>query len=235
MMKESFYALPHRQQVLCAEALMSPTEKAMTRRYIVTGGPGSGKSTLVAMLEARGHRCYPEVSRELIRREARRPNGVMPWTDLENFARLAFAEMLHQHNHAEESGKTCFFDRGIPDIFGYLRKSGLDIPPNYLEAHEACRYERMVFILPPWPEIYVNDSERPQSLEEAEVLHHAIREVYESLGYDLIEVPRITVEARCEFILWKLQQGKKANLRFNPKPNLHPPCRSSTLAETTSP
>jgi predicted ATPase len=235
MMKESLYAEPPRRLTSGTDAGIIATETATTHRYIITGGPGSGKSTLVAMLEARGHRCYPEVSRELIRREARRPDGVMPWTDLETFARLAFAEMLLQHNHAEESGKICFFDRGIPDIFGYMRKSGLDIPPNYLEAHEACSYECMVFILPPWPEIYVNDSERPQSPEEAEALHHAIREVYESLGYDLIEVPRITVEARCEFVLWKLQQGKKANLRFNPKPNLHLPCRSSTLAETTTP
>ncbi|RXK88385.1 hypothetical protein EST62_03260 [Chlorobaculum sp. 24CR] len=183
---------------------MIATETKTARRYIITGGPGSGKSTLIEALETRGHRCYREVSRELIRREARRPGGVTPWNDLEAFARLAFAEMLLQHDHAAEAGERCFFDRAIPDIFGYLRRSGLSVPAHYLETHARCRYERTVFILPPWPEIYINDAERPQTLAEAEALHDAIRTAYESLGYELIEVPRMPVNARCEFVLGSL-------------------------------
>lgn len=171
------------------------------RKYIVTGGPGSGKSTLVGMLEQRGHRCYPEVSRELIRQESQRPDGVMPWNDLEAFARLAFTEMLLQHDNVEETGGPCFFDRGLPDIFGYLRRSSLDIPEEYLEAHAKCSYERTVFILPPWEEIYINDSERPQSFDESTQLYNALREVYESLGYLLIEVPKLPLPARCDFVL----------------------------------
>jgi predicted ATPase len=180
---------------------MIATETATTRRYIITGGPGSGKSTLIEALETRGHRCYPEVSRELIRREARRPGGVMPWNDLKAFARLAFAEMLLQHDHGADAGDLCFFDRGIPDIFGYLYHSGLDIPAHYLETHARCRYQRTAFILPPWPEIYINDTERPQTLAESKALHDAIRKGYESLGYDLIEVPKMPVDARSEFVL----------------------------------
>jgi predicted ATPase len=187
-----------------AEGRMIASETKTARRSIITGGPGSGKSTLIEALEERGCRCYPEVSRKLIRREARRPGGVTPWNDLEAFARLAFSEMLLQHDHATEAGERCFFDRALPDIFGYLHESGLDVPEIWLDTHANCRYERTVFILPPWPEIYVNDAERPQSPAEAEALHDAIRAVYESLGYELIEVPKLPVEARCKFVLENL-------------------------------
>lgn len=183
---------------------MITTDTATTRRHIITGGPGSGKSTLIDCLEQRGYRCYREVSRELIRREARRPDGVMPWNDLEAFARLAFTEMLIQHDHAGDTPGPSFFDRGLPDIFGYLNQRGLDIPTNYLETHAQCRYEQTVFILPPWPEIYINDSERPQTPDEAEALHHAIRTVYDSLGYTLIELPKLPVAERCDFVLENL-------------------------------
>ncbi|AAM72163.1 MAG TPA: hypothetical protein DEB17_03800 [Chlorobaculum sp.] len=196
---------------------MIASKTATTRRYVITGGPGSGKSTLIEALEARGQRCYPEVSRELIRREARRPNGVMPWNDLEAFARLAFTEMLLQHDHAEEAGERCFFDRAIPDIFGYLLERGIDIQESWLDVHRRCRYERTVFILPPWPEIYVNDAERPQTLAEANALHNAIHAVYESLGYELIEVPRMPVEARCEFVLGRLCCGKEEAIKYSRK------------------
>ena len=99
-----------------------------------------------------------------------------PWNDLEAFA----------------------------DIFGYLCQRGIDIPAHYLETHARYRYGSTVFILPPWPEIYINDTKRPQTLAESKALHDAVRKAYESLGYDLIEVPRMAVKARCEFVLRNL-------------------------------
>lgn len=172
-----------------------------TKRYIVTGGPGSGKSTLIEALGQRGVRCYPEVSRALIRREAARPDGVTPWKNLPAFARLAFTEMVRQHDDASKAPSPCVFDRGIPDIFGYLLHGGHEIPEEFLAGHAGCRYEPLVFILPPWQEIYVNDRERPQSYRESRELHDSIRKVYESLGYRLLEVPKLPVERRCRFLL----------------------------------
>jgi len=182
------------------------------RRFIITGGPGSGKSTLLGALRKEGLRCYAEVSRELIRQQAARPDGVLPWRNLPAFARLAFSEMLRQHDHADGSAGICFFDRGVPDIFGYLRHGGYEIPGDYLAAHARCRYERVVFILPPWEEIYVNDSERPQRFEESAELYHAIGNTYATLGYTLVEVPKMSVDRRCSFILEHLEKPENRPL-----------------------
>jgi predicted ATPase len=66
-----------------------------------------------------------------------------------------------------------------------------------------------VFILPPWPEIYVNDAERPQTLAETESLHDAIRAVYESLGYELIEVPKLPGRSEMRVCAWEFVRVKK--------------------------
>ena len=34
---------------------------------VLIGGPSSGKTTLIDALKEKGHTCYPEVSREVIR------------------------------------------------------------------------------------------------------------------------------------------------------------------------
>jgi predicted ATPase len=41
----------------------------------------------------------------------------------------------------------------------------------------------------------------PESFSTADAVYYAIRMVYESLGDYLIEVPKLPVEARCEFVL----------------------------------
>jgi predicted ATPase len=57
-----------------------------------------------------------------------------------------------------------------------------------------------VFIAPPWPEIFVADAERKQSLAEAEATYRAMIEVYTGLGYDLVALPRAPVAERVRFV-----------------------------------
>lgn len=168
--------------------------------YIITGGPGSGKSTLIEGLRSRGYRCYSEVSRQLIRQQRMVTDGVLPWENMPAFARLAFDAMIGQYEDALRSCGVCFFDRGIPDIFGYLEAAGHPVPQYYLDRHAGCRYHRTVFVLPPWQEIFVNDSERPQSYHESVALYRALRTVYERLGYELCELPKTTVDERIGFL-----------------------------------
>ena len=169
-------------------------------RYIITGGPGSGKSSLIEALRNKGVHCYSEVSRELIRQQIMISDGVMPWNNLPAFARLAFNGLLRQHDPSLSTSNLVFFDRGLPDIFGYLHHGGFAIPLDFLEAHAGCRYNTEVFILPPWPDIYIKDSERPQSYEESEALFHSIHNTYNSLGYTLHEVPKASVTERINYL-----------------------------------
>ncbi len=171
-----------------------------TLRYVITGGPGSGKSTLLDVLSERGSCCFEEVSRRLIKEQAVLDNGIMPWNDLPAFAELAIEAMVQQYHMSQEVEGLCFFDRAIPDVFGYLKNGGFSVPPEYRALLKECRYQDDVFVLPPWPDIFEQDNERPQTYEESVSLYHALCDAYDSCGFTLHHVPKGSVERRVGFI-----------------------------------
>ena len=62
-------------------------------------------------------------------------------------------------SHREGSGLSgpIFFDRGIPEVVGYLNLCHIPVPRRRVRAAELCRYNKRVFIAPYWPEIFVRD------------------------------------------------------------------------------
>jgi predicted ATPase len=171
------------------------------RFFVVTGGPGSGKSTIVEALARHGLATTAEAGRAVIREQVRAGGRALPWLDRAAFADLMLDHDLRSYRLAEEARGTVVFDRGIPDVAGYLRLSGLPVPPHVEDAARRHRYNRRVFVAPPWPEIYRGDEERRQTLEEAERTYHAMVETYSGLGYELVPLPRASVEERVRAVL----------------------------------
>ena len=81
-----------------------------------------------------------------------------------------------------------------------LNLSDLPVPVHAVAAARLFRYARTVFIAPPWPQIFRNDAERHQTLEEAERTYEAMVEVYTALGYTLVPLPLVSVEERVRFV-----------------------------------
>ena len=108
---------------------------------------------------------------------------------------------MRSHEMLKGQEGPVFFDRGVPDVIGYLELVGLAVPRSMLRAAELHRYNPRVFIAPPWPEIFRNDQERRQDFDEAVRTYEAMRRVYQRLGYDLVELPRKLLEARVRFVL----------------------------------
>lgn len=176
-------------------------------RIIITGGPGFGKTTLIRELEDSGFNCVHESSREIIHRQIEDGGNSLPWQDLKGFSEMVFQKRLEQFLQAT-SGPS-FFDRGIPDIAAYLRVAGLELWPELTDSFFQHRYFPTVFLTPPWPEIFRNDEERKESLEEAIHIHEAIQAQYLQLGYQCIEVPRGAASSRAGFVLEQLRMGNE--------------------------
>ena len=169
--------------------------------HIITGGPGSGKSSLIAGLAARSLRTMPEAGRAIIQDQVSIGGKALPWADREMFAELMLSWEMRSYREAGTSSAAVIFDRGIPDVIGYLRLCGLPVPDATLRAAEQQRYAQRVFLAPHWPEIFAQDAERKQTPEEAEATCRAMIEVYADLGYDLVELPHAPVAERVDFVL----------------------------------
>jgi predicted ATPase len=177
----------------------------MTERFFVlTGGPGSGKSTLIDRLAEDGLARSEEAGRGVIRDQMAVGGLALPWKDPGLFAELMLCWELRSYRMAQDAEGPVLFDRGVPDIVGYLRLEGRAVPDHVAEAARLFRYNRRVFIAPPWPEIYEHDGERRQSLDEAERTYASMVETYAEYGYELVELPRAPVEERARFVLERL-------------------------------
>jgi predicted ATPase len=177
---------------------------ATDRLHVLTGGPGSGKSTLIAALAQARVATSPEVGRQVIREQLAAGGGALPWADELAFAEAMWPREVAAHAVALATGRAVVLDRGAPDVVGFLRVSGLSVPPHIDAVARNTRYNSRVFLAPFWPEIYAHDAERKQSPEVAAATEAVMRATYADNGYTLVELPRAPVAERVRFILDRL-------------------------------
>lgn len=171
------------------------------RLFVLTGGPGSGKTTLIEALQRAGFACMVEAGRSIIQDQMEIGGRALPWSDPVLFAEMMLCWEMRSYRSAQGHAGPVFLDRGVPDVVGYLRLVGAAVPAHMQKAAATFRYEPRVFIMPPWPQIFTQDSERKQTLQEAERTYDAMVETYTSLGYTLTTVPRMPVDDRVRFII----------------------------------
>ncbi len=96
-----------------------------------------------------------------------------------------------------EKDEIIFFDRGVPDSIAYYKLNGLDSTEPFQKSGEV-RYQN-VFLFERLR--FLTDPVRTEDEKTARRLNRLIQESYQSLGYDIIHVPLLSVEERTEFIL----------------------------------
>jgi predicted ATPase len=116
--------------------------------------------------------------------------------DIENYRR---------HSHEPN---WVFFDRGVIEAIAMVHEVE-PLPPGELGAMiSVYRFHPLVFLLPPWEEIYRPDTERDQTLGDAIDVHAKIEQWYRSCGYTLHEVPRLPVAPRADHVLQVLSDPR---------------------------
>jgi predicted ATPase len=169
---------------------------------IISGCSGGGKSTLLAELKRRGHATVEEPGRRIVRQELEGGGSALPWIDGVAFARRAVAMSLSDRVSAGANTGWTFFDRGLIDAAAALQHlTGEPVLADLVQSH---RYNRRVFLAPPWPEIFATDPERRHGFDAALAEYDRLVEVYPSLGYEVVLLPKCAVTARADFVLREL-------------------------------
>ena len=172
----------------------------MHQKVVITGGPGTGKSTVIAALQNQ-YRCMPEVSRSVTRDAQKQGIDQLFLHDPLIFSELLLKERINQYEAAEKfADETIFFDRGIPDVMGYLDYLEVEYPEQFRKESLERRYDR-IFMMPPWKKIYQTDSERYESFDQSLLIFERLKSTYSTLGYHFEIIPEASVENRIEFIL----------------------------------
>lgn len=165
---------------------------AFTGKFIITGPPGSGKSSLIEHLAGLGYWIAPEAAREVVK-------------SIKDQRSTVFNEAVISRNRElygkAPSDQTCFFDRGVPDTVAYARWCGDPCVDEYEEVARMYSYSEPVFLLPYWKAIFSNDQVRQEDLFASRAIERHLFEVYRELGYTVFTLPRDSIEERAGLIL----------------------------------
>jgi predicted ATPase len=175
----------------------------MSKRFIITGAMGSGKSTVLKLLHAEGLNVIEEPARQILAEQRSINDEGVPEKNPKYFSQLMLSRAIYQFKQTEKFDGNVIYDRGIPDIIAYFQLFNLNYPPAQ-QASKLFRYEQKVFIFPAWQEIYTTDEERKMSFESAKDFGIKVQQIYSEYGYKLINVPCISSEERTQFIIEQL-------------------------------
>ena len=173
------------------------------QKIIISGPPGSGKTEIIKKLDQKGFQCFFEVNPT---NTSHMHDQVISDKIIRNHKQIL---SLHIFNTRKEQycssiikkGDFTFYDRSMIDVVAYLDYWMEEYPDSWDKTIEECRYANKVFYTPNWKEIYVKSPNRHETFTEAKLIDLVLRKTYLKFNYKLIEVHKLAVKERVEFIL----------------------------------
>ena len=166
------------------------------KKYIITGAPATGKTTLINLLKEKLP-CMDEVSRKVIMEQQETNGRGIPWLDLPLFSELVYHKTMQELS----CSKALICDRSLLDLEAYFEVVDLPIPPYLLDFPYQDFYHNKVYFAPTWQAIYCQDKQRLQDFDYCLELEKSLLNKYLSKGFEIIRLPKSTPLKRVEFIL----------------------------------
>jgi predicted ATPase len=184
------------------------------KKFVLTGGPCTGKTTLLKALNNQGYQMVQEAA-TLVFQETK-TQGVPAIQGKEfDFQKKLITKQIELESKLNNATEA-FLDRGTVDNLAYCKLFKINPPQEIIDMAVNNRYSG-IFLLN-FLDKYETDTEvRKEPFEVACKIHNLIKETYQEYGYKLIEVPPLAIEARTNFIIGKIQEFDSYNLNIASK------------------
>ena len=171
------------------------------KKYILTGGPGTGKSTIALALEQKGEYIIREAAEDIIKKL--QAEGVKePWK-LPDFQQRILELQLQREARVHPEAERVFIDRGTADGLAYAQP-GTEIYERILEEAKKADYCK-IFLVEQLGQTE-KTAVRREDHEEARKLGEKLEQTYKQLGYEPIRIPAGPLEERVARILEEIDR-----------------------------
>lgn len=172
--------------------------RTKTNWYVITGGPGSGKTTTVNLLSKLGYKVTIEHARHYIDTQMQQGRTLEEIKRNQEAFQKGVLDMQIEQEALLSPDEEVFLDRALPDAFAYYQFLKLPVTRNVMDALETWDYKK-IFVLDLLP--LVQDYARREDEKAQKEIHRFLIDVYSALGYSIIRVPALSPIERVNFIL----------------------------------
>ncbi|MFA9289362.1 MAG: AAA family ATPase [Weeksellaceae bacterium] len=173
-----------------------------TNWWVVTGGPSTGKSTVLKALALRGYPIMTEAAGDYIDERIFWGKTIEEIRANERAFQISVLRMKEQREDMLPANELMLFDRSLhADTFAYMGMIPLMENDNSSDVVTVVkkRYQG-VFLLDPL-DVYEENYARTEDAQQANRIHIAIGNANRLLGYEPINVPVLPIQERAQFII----------------------------------
>ncbi len=173
------------------------------KKYVLTGAPGAGKTSILIELEILNESVIRESASDyIIWRQSK--GELEPWLNVENFQNGIINLQLQREKYIKNvNNGRIFFDRSLIDSLAYYQKNEVTPPEYYMEELnkiiENKQYYK-VFLIENFGECEKTNI-RNEQFDEALELEKLQEKNYKNFGFNVIRIKPGSVSERVSDIL----------------------------------
>lgn len=170
------------------------------KRFILTGAPGSGKTSILRVLEQQGYAVVEEAATDVIAAE---PHGITELEDPLFISKITEMQQHRQEGPVRPGVVAQIFDRSPVCTLALARWIGYPVPAPLSEEIERIAagqvYERQVFFVRPLGFVEPTTARRI-SYSDSLAFERVHEAEYLGLGFELVDVPAGPVAERAALV-----------------------------------
>ena len=190
-----------------------PTQRNQ-QRYILTGGPGAGKTSIINFLAKQGYYVVPEAATEIIEKDLKK--GVeVPWKADDYHIKMYQLISKRQTEVQNSIAPIVFFDRGHLDGLSYILLQKRTVYQCILDCIQFTidthYFNEKIFFINNL-DFVIPAAARDEDLQESLLKASYLEKNYKILGYEIIHIFPGSIEERAQMIIDHIAKENKEKI-----------------------